>query len=64
MKTNLNSINAFIEYENVLSEMLSWCQKFIPTLSYEDVKLPDSAFWKQFPKMVKYGEFNSIDFLI
>ena len=61
MKTDINSINAFIEYENTLEEMFQFCKKII-TCDHEDIYIPDSRFWRKFPELIKITNYSSIDF--
>ena len=70
MKTNFNSINAFIEYNDTLEEMLDFYNNYIANslctendiCTYEDVYTPDSKFWKAFLKFINVTEFISINF--
>ena len=61
MKTDINSINVFIEYEDTLEEMFQVCKKVIEC-DHEDIHIPDSRFWRKFPELIKITNYSSIDF--
>ncbi|MBO5142082.1 MAG: hypothetical protein J6J11_03455 [Treponema sp.] len=61
MKTDINSINVFIEYEDTLEEMFQVCKKVIEC-DHEDIHMPDSRFWRKFPELIKIANYSSIDF--
>lgn len=61
MKTDINSINAFIEYEDTLEEMLQVCKTFMEC-NHEDIHIPDSRFWRKFSELVKCNDYSSIAF--
>ena len=61
MKTDINSINVFIEYEDTLEEMFQVCKKVIEC-DHEDIHMPDSRFWRKFPELIKITNYSSIDF--
>lgn len=61
MKTDINSINVFIEYEDTLEEMFQACKTFMEC-DHNDIHKPDSRFWRKFPELIKIVNYSSIDF--
>ena len=65
MKTNIDTINAFVEYEQVLEELLNFYNDSVAfnKISFDKgVKTPDSPFWFSVTRFLTYRNFKTIDF--
>ncbi len=65
MKTNIDKINAFIEYETVLEELFEYYINNIAIIKIsfdKAVKIPDSRFWFSISRFLTYRNFKTIDF--